>query len=100
MLQLANRPIGRWFFDPVGMGVPPAKLHEKPDACGGAGGFACQLAGRPATFFNACGFSTLSSARRAAPEQRGSRSMNDDGWRHGFSALCKRLDCGAGGRPY
>jgi hypothetical protein len=19
----------RWFFEPVGMGVPPAKLHEK-----------------------------------------------------------------------
>jgi hypothetical protein len=52
MLQLANRPTGRWFFDSVGMGVPPAKLHEKPDACGGAGGFACQPAGRPATFFN------------------------------------------------
>jgi hypothetical protein len=29
MLQLAKRPIGRWFFDPVGMGVPPAKLHQK-----------------------------------------------------------------------
>jgi hypothetical protein len=56
MLQLANRPIGRWFFDHVGMGVPPAKLHEKPDARGGAGGFACQPAGRPATFFPASWF--------------------------------------------
>jgi hypothetical protein len=59
MLQVANRlPTGRQaeFFDPVGMGVPPAKLHEKPDACGGTGGFACQPAGRPATFFNASWF--------------------------------------------
>jgi hypothetical protein len=41
MLQLASRPEGRpcrWFFDSVGMGVPPAKLHEKPSAArfGGA----------------------------------------------------------------
>jgi hypothetical protein len=31
-------------------------FDEKPDACGGAGGFACQPAGRPATFFNASWF--------------------------------------------
>ena len=29
--SMAQRP-RRWFFAPVGMGVPPAKLHEKPAA--------------------------------------------------------------------
>jgi hypothetical protein len=71
MLKLANRPIGQCFFDPVGMGVPPAKLHEKPDACGGAGGFACQPAGRPATFLNASWFFAPVAASPDSPVWRG-----------------------------